>query len=276
MMRARLGAALVGLMLLLAAAPTHADPLPTAPGGIATIDSTCTPAPEHPRPVVLLHDIASTGNSMGTLARYLAGEGWCVFVPTYGRSLLSLTLGGMADATASAAALTGHLEAALAATGADQADLVAHGAGSLVAAYALQHTITPGAVANLVSVAPLWNGTNAVGLGYADAASRALGTYKYLLPIEKLLLAPACAICTQVITHSDFTTELAADGLPVPGVRMTNLVTKNDELVWPPASGLLEGAQNYWAHQVIPGAIAGHFGLIKHAATIEVVRHALG
>jgi triacylglycerol esterase/lipase EstA (alpha/beta hydrolase family) len=236
------------VVLLLGSAPATADP--AGPEALSCHGS---------RPVVLIHDLARTEDEWQPLAERLNRQGICVRTLTYGRNATGL--GGLRAIEDSAGELAHYLDRVRAANPGTQVDLVAHGAGSLVAWHYLHHFAKPGAVRSLTSLGPLWNGTNALGLGSAEQLSRDLGTYPLILAIEAPLEEPFCAACREMITGSDFLRAERALGTTVPGVRETSIVTSADEVVVPAGSGLDAGMTDVVVQDIDPHDTVDHFGL---------------
>lgn len=96
-------------------------------------DWNCTPSPEHPRPVVLVNPTGSTqGNAFYAGAPYLKNHGYCVFTFNHGNvtGIDQIPVQGLGDIRGSAHALADTVDHVLAATGADEVDLVGHSQGA--------------------------------------------------------------------------------------------------------------------------------------------------
>lgn len=214
----------------------------TNPGGSATgsNDWTCTPTPEHPNPVVLVHGTgANRLNMWTTFAPLLANEGYCVFALTYGnyadQPYPISAIGGMTRAEDSAAQIGAFVDDVLAATGAARVDILGVSQGSIVPNYFVKYLGGASKVDKYVSLGPLWNGTLGMGPN---------GDGRWLLdlaPDDARGLVPFCQGCTQFLPGSQFIAKLHAGGLYAPGVTYTNIITRYDELVLPYTSGYVEG-----------------------------------
>lgn len=275
------GAALTALGFLAVPATAQGLPLPveynflsgipaelTHPGGSlpGSNDSNCKPTAAHPNPVILVHGTGGAQQTnWGTYAPLLANEGYCVFAPTYG-TLANLpwpvtAVGGFNSIERSAGELAVFVDRVLAATGASKVDIVGHSQGTLMPTYYVKHLGGAGKVDKYVSLAPLWNGTNA-------GAGAEITSYLRRLGITGLdaLLDPLCGACTEMVTGSPFITELQAGGMAVSGITYTNIMTRYDELVVPYTSGILVApnstnvvvqdgcAQDYSEHAGIAGS----------------------
>lgn len=200
----------------------NAHPGESLPG---SNDFDCVPSPEHPNPVILLHDLGATRQSnWAVYVPALKNEGYCVFALTYGVDP-ALTLpggvqmGGLTTMEPAAEELAGFVDRVRTATGAQQVDLVGHGSGGMVAAY---YTAVLGGAEHVgteVTLSPL--------LGGIDAGAE--------VPIEPedVLFPP----WLQYLRGSDFMTDLHAAGTYAPGVRYVNISTRymQDYLGHPPA-----------------------------------------
>ncbi len=235
------------------------------PGGSApgADDWSCRPSREHPNPVVLVHGTGGNRqDNWGTYAPLLANEGYCVFALTYGAfddlPWPISAIGGMKPIEESAAQLRDFVDRVLQATGAQKVDLIGHSQGTLMPAYYVQRLGGADKVDKYVSLAPLWNGTNAAGAAGLIDTVRGLGAGS----LVDDGLAALCAACPQMVTGSDFMTDLRAGGLAAPQITYTNIMTRYDELVVPFTSGHLDvpNATNI----VVQDGCASDYG--EHAA----------
>ena len=218
----------------------------SAPAGAN--DWTCRPVATAPRPVVLVHGLgASMTSNWHTISPALANAGFCVFALTYGVAPGTPfpldQIGGLEPIERSAAELSAFVEHVLATTGAAEVDLVGHSEGTVVSRYYLQALDGAARVHRLVSLTPLYRGTDLLAL----ASVRALGTSLAppLLQLVEGVVGTLCGSCPQMLTGSPFLDDLNAKGFPA-GVAYTNVVTRYDQLVVPFTSGLedAEGVDN--------------------------------
>ena len=101
--------------------------LPAAGVSAAGVDVACTPTPEHPVPVILLHGTRSDRTvNWQYLGPELAEAGYCVYS-------LDLPDRGQAPIAESVAALASRVEEVRSETGASKVSLVGHSLGGLVA-----------------------------------------------------------------------------------------------------------------------------------------------
>lgn len=278
-----LAAVAAAVMTLSAALPAAADePLPVPyqflPSAIAagaqvnapgTNDWECTPSPEHPRPVVLVH--GTGGNKSTNWATYgplLKNEGYCVFALTYGAPASSPTghdaLGGFGDMRASAAQLAKFVGEVRAATGSDQVDLIGHSQGTLMPAHYVKFLGGAPAVKNYISIAPVWNGTGTDPVRPLSALANAFGVQ-----------FPVCVSCPQLLTGSEFITDLHEGGLASPGVEYLNIMSEYDELVVPYTSGAAPGMTNTVIQDLCPEDFADHLQLAADPNVARLVLNRL-
>ncbi|MET7770565.1 lipase [Nocardia sp. NPDC005366] len=262
------GAASLALGILAATVPA-ASAQPSAPGACSAT-------------TVLVHDIGRDQSEFGSMAAALHDSGYCTTSFTYGVSAATDILGsggtrvaGLATMESSAAELAQVLST-LDAAGATPVAIVAHGSGSLVAQYFLQHFGAPPALRDFVTIGPIWNGTNIAALGAIEQLSRDLGTYDAVLALETPLVDPQCAGCRQLVTGSDFLTALHRDGIPTPGIDYTNIISRTDILVEPPMSADAAGMYVAVVQDAQPGNAVDHFRLLDDPAVARLTIAALG
>ncbi|MFY1676253.1 esterase/lipase family protein [Streptomyces sp. WMMC905] len=212
--------------------PTAAAQAATAAPSSGWNNYGCKPSAAHPRPVVLVH--GTFGNSVDNwlgLAPYLKNRGYCVFSLDYGQLPGVPFFHGLGPVDESAEQLSDFVDKVLAATGAEEADIVGHSQGGMMPRYYLKFLGGAEKVNALVGIAPSNHGTTLVGL------ARLL---PYFPGIENLLTEHTPALADQ-IAGSDFLTKLNEGGDTVPGVRYTVLATKYDQVVTPYRSQYLSG-----------------------------------
>lgn len=251
-----------------------------AAGGPATQlpganDWTCRPAEDTPRPVVLVH--GTSGGAVTNWATYgplLHNEGYCVFALTYGalpdQPWPISELGGLSDITEVSVPQVGEfIDRVLAATGAEQVDLVGHSQGTLVSALVAKHE-RPGRVGTVASIAPLWEGSGGSSISGRVATVLAGGDES-----RAQEMVPALA---QMATGSPMMEQLWAGGTPyAPGVRYVNLVTRYEQVVQPYTSGMVEGplATNIVVQDGCEQNHADHLAIVAEPRTADLVLRAL-
>ncbi|MBT3151797.1 alpha/beta fold hydrolase [Streptomyces sp. CHD11] len=228
-------------------------------------DYTCVPSAAHPRPVVLVH--GTFGNSVDNwlgLAPYLKHRGYCVFSLDYGRLPGVPFFHGLGPVEKSAEELDAFVDKVLAATGADETDIVGHSQGGMMPRYYLKFLGGADEVNALVGIAPSNHGTTLGGL-------TALLPY---FPGAGDLLSEATPALADQVAGSDFLTRLNAGGDTVPGVRYTVIATRYDQVVTPYRSAYLSGpnVRNVLLQDLCPLDLSEHLsiGLLDRIAFHEV------
>ncbi|AWI28558.1 alpha/beta fold hydrolase [Streptomyces sp. ICN441] len=192
----------------------------------------CKPSTAHPRPVVLVH--GTFGNSVDNwlaLAPYLVKRGYCVYSLDYGQLPGVPFFHGLGPVAKSAEQLDAYVDRVLAATGADEVDLVGHSQGGMMPRHYIKFLGGADEVNALVGIAPSNHGSTLHGF---------TGLLKYFPGAADLLNAKTPALADQ-IAGSPFLTKLNEGGDTVPGVQYTVIATKYDEVVTPWRSSFLDG-----------------------------------
>ncbi|KAG0046066.1 hypothetical protein BGZ83_008736 [Gryganskiella cystojenkinii] len=214
----------------------------------------CKVTAEHPRPVILLHGlIAPHFNSWNFLAEHLSDAGFCVFQLKYGLFPGIDNMGGILDIRDSSTRIPDYIDKVLASTEAQQVDMVAHSEGGTVARWYLKYVAKeePRKVRSLVSVSPIGDGTSVQGL---VSVFKVFGLYDFF---SKLIMK-YCVPCLQLLEGSEFMAELFKDGeVLIPGVRMLNIMTKEDTLVTPYTRGKvhLSGNRDDSGNELVRGML---------------------
>lgn len=217
-------------------------------------DYTCVPSATHPRPVVLVH--GTFGNSVDNwlgLAPYLKHRGYCVYSLDYGQLPGVPFFHGLGPVEKSAEQLDAFVDKVLAATGADEADIVGHSQGGMMPRHYLKFLGGADEVNALVGIAPSNHGTTLGGL-------TALLPY---FPGARDLLSEATPALADQVAGSDFLTRLNAGGDTVPGVRYTVIATRYDQVVTPYRSSYLTGpdVRNVLLQDLCPVDLSEHLAI---------------
>ena len=246
---------------VLVAGPTSAQTdLRFAPPGAN--DWSCKPSAAHPRPVVLIHGAGATmGINWFHLSPLLKQRGYCVFALTYGINPLVAALGlpapgGTIPTAESAQELAVFVDKVLAATGARQVDFVGHSEGTFMPQYYLKFLGGAPKVKRYVAYAPLYDGTQLLGLPFVISALEPLGLSAPAIALASSL----CAACPDWLHGSPMQQKLAAGGAAVPGIDYTTVISKYDEAVIPYTSGILPGAHNFILQDLCPLDPSEHGG----------------
>lgn len=240
------------------------------------------PTPDCPRHFAFVHDMAGAAEHMAAFADRVGADPDCTVIAEYGRTPLTTavrdaggpTVAGLTAIDESAAQIARQLRAE------QRPDskgwtVVAQGAGGLVAQRIVQRERTAAPIDRLVTVGPIWRGTNIGFLGDTEDISRRLGTYDAILSLEKPLIDPWCGGCRELVRGSDLLRDLHRSGLPTAGVRYTNVISPTDVLVSDPFTAAVEGMDNRFLNARRIDETAHHFTLLTDAAVIGHVRGAL-
>ncbi|MFZ5723168.1 MAG: esterase/lipase family protein [Pseudomonadota bacterium] len=152
------------------------------------------------------------------------------------------------DARKLAAQLARHIDAALAATGAEKVTLVCHSMGGLLSRYAIKELGCEHKVDKLITIGSPHRGSKLAGV------------------------IPGGGNIPQMRYRSDFVDDLAAGGLtPGSGVRYYSIYSEFDNFVLPASSSVLDGkAQN------IHVPYHGHCALLYSPAVFNLIGECLG
>ena len=234
----------VGLLFALALAPAGASaqsrPADTPPPGAN--DFACMPSAEHPDPVVLVHGLgANMSLNWSRVSPVLKTHGYCVFALTYGRDPDAPypfdQSGGVVRMEDSAQELSAYVDRVLAATGAQEVDIVGHSEGTVMPNYYAKFLGGAAKIDDYVALTPLWDGTDLLALGTIYGLAEPSG----VSPALTEGAAQFCASCPQFLKGSPFMKKMNEGGGPaVPGVTYTNILTEYDFLVVPYTSGLMD------------------------------------
>lgn len=186
--------------------------------------------PEHDTPVLYVHGIHSRTSGFRRNARYLRDHGYWVWGFNYGRMFLP-GLYGTGPLEDSLEELRENVDKVLAATGAQQVDIVAHSQGGLLTKLFIAQGGAP-KVRRVVAMGANFHGTNLEG-----TAPRVLKRFEQFPRLTKLLLS---ASVPQQLAGSPWMRE-HADPLPDtdPSVVYTSLYSTRDTLVTPNSASQL-------------------------------------
>jgi triacylglycerol lipase len=272
MRRRALSLALCCAALCAAATPAAATPSLKYPPAGAN-DFSCKPTSAHPNPVILLHGLSATmGANWNYLSPLLKARGYCVYALTYGLHPGTEAPGGVIPIEQSAAELAPFVDRVLAQTGAKQADFVGHSEGTFMPQYYLKFLGGAAKVDRYVAFTPLYKGTK---LAAADQI-RDLGGDNPLSNAFIDFISAFCGSCPQFVAGSEMQKKLYAGGPAVPGVIYTTVITKNDELVQPYTSGLLDPpATNRILQDICPSDRSEHGAVAFDPVAAQLTFNAL-
>lgn len=228
----------------------HAEANPDAiPPGANDWD--CTPSPEHPRPVVLVHGTwVNQYDSFAKMAPVLAAQGWCPYAFNFGKGGGILPLKaryGTAALEDSVKELKAFTTKVLEETGADKVDMVGWSQGGiLIRSYLKDHEGADpdnpenNLVQNVVTLGSPHHGTTLSGiallgnlLGITGGASGILGQG----PIDQAI-------------GSDFLEELNQGPETLPGIHYTSIYTVYDEITNPVSTSILREDPGASVHNI--------------------------
>jgi triacylglycerol esterase/lipase EstA (alpha/beta hydrolase family) len=194
-------------------------------------------------PVLLVAGYGGSAASLEALAAALKSAGRTVqIVPPVGDNTGDLRVQAQA------------LQRAAQATGADSVDVVGYSAGGVVARIWVADLGGRALARRVVTLGSPHHGTDVAGLAAG-------------------LLPGGCpTACRQLAPGSDL---LASLPETPNGPRWTSIWTADDDVVLPPTSARLQGAQDIELQQVCPGNQVKHSGLPQDPLTVALVERAL-
>ncbi|WP_295624166.1 triacylglycerol lipase [uncultured Corynebacterium sp.] len=203
-------------------------------------DPECVPAPEHPRPVLLVHGTWGDASVMESIGRELGEQGHCVHAVNYGRHDESVAgaipgIYGVADLESSGEEIHRAIRDVAATTAGQDAgeiDVVGHSQGAAVLKLAMNDHGDAEVVHTAVYVAGTHRGTTSDGL-------QDLGVHDNpgSLAISDAVLGPASV---QQIVGSEQVAHLRSLPDTQPGVHYVVLVSDDDTTAAPPRDGFIE------------------------------------
>ncbi|MFF2554962.1 esterase/lipase family protein [Nocardia sp. NPDC058058] len=270
-----------------AAAPDTGSGAAVVPAG-TTIEPSidCTPDSAHPRPVVVLpgadgttSDTATQWNTMLTTVR---AAGYCAFLFQGGVINGNRWSGDIPSAAQQVADFVTEVRQT---TGADQVDLVAHSAGTIVANHFLKALGGAPVVARAVLLTPEARGCDGAGflsaLGIKNSPISPVQMLSALPFLGTVLaaIAPDKANLVQMLPSSPVYQAVFNGQITQPGVHYSVLSTRNDELATPASvcTNLTEpGVNMNFYEDLFPGAApVGHSTLRSSPDTANWVAEQL-
>lgn len=198
----------------------------------------CKPTAERPRPVVMLHGTwLNAYDTFSYLSPRVADAGNCVFTLNYGKSALMEGGGlgailpgrnGVGPMAESARQVATFIDRVLAATGADQVDIIGHSQGGTIANHYLKFDGGQGKVGKLITFGATHHGTSLLGMASLgrminNAGIDILGFYRPVIGVANVEQA----------VGSPFYDTLNAGGDTVSGVDYTVVGSRWDEVMNP-------------------------------------------
>ncbi|MGC0365269.1 triacylglycerol esterase/lipase EstA (alpha/beta hydrolase family) [Rhodococcus sp. 27YEA15] len=257
----------------------------TSPAGAN--DWNCTPSPEHPRPVVLIHGTGiSMNDTWSALSPQLSTLGYCVFALNYGGAQEFLDPSavhwGIRDIASSGRELAMFVDSVRRHTGAAQVDLVGHSQGGVVARQFLRFDgganpsdPSQNLVRNVVTLGATNHGTTFAGLQANAHALSGLG-----LPGDLLVQAIWGPAGVQQLSGSPFLAALNGGSETEPGIDYTVIASKSDEISTPPEATFLTPGpdavvDNVWVQTGCEANTTSHGDLVRDPHTLDLVKRAL-
>lgn len=242
---------------------THPNATPAG-----TNDFACVPSAEHPRPIVLAHGTdASAYTDWSTIAPRLAEAGYCVFALNYGGRPGEERF-GTEDLILSAHQVADFVDDVLAASVADEVDLVGFSQGANVTRYYTNKLGGAAKVDSWVGLAsPSYGGTM---YGLAPFGQAIPGVMELFEEVTSLSVV-------QQAEGSPTMLELNAGGDTVPGVHYVTISSRVDEMIQPFENMALRdpGAQNIVIQDRCPADMTGHFHMVYDAFVMQLLSQAL-
>lgn len=227
-------------------------------------DPACTPSPEHPRPVILVHGTdASAYSDWAGLSPILAAAGYCAYALNYGAAPDGSSY-GFADIRDSAEQLRTFTESVVDSTGADAVDLIGYSQGAAVTRYYTNKLGGSAVVADWIGIAsPTYGGT---AYGFSPVVQAVPG-------VTRLVSKEFGPALVQLMAGSPFLTDLNQGGDTVPGVQYTSIATDVDETIQPYTNALLKdpNATNIVVQDICPQNNVAHFTFTYDPTTIAIV-----
>lgn len=241
----------------------------------------CVPSAEHPRPLILIHGFAANmADSLNGLAPYYANRGYCVFATNYGS--FGTIFGGLADIKKSSMRQFGpFVDRVLAATGADQVDVIGHSEGSIMPRWWMRFGDSTNAdgtpkIAKFIGIGPASHGADLDGF-----ANEIRHTFPFS-GIIKAMVDTGCGACDQVLAGSQLLGELNSldpqpgenfTGLAQPGVSYLMLATTYDNFLVPYEFGFLDdpAVTNMTVQDVCPIDQADHLSIVYDPVAYDVM-----
>lgn len=241
----------VAALALATATPAVAEPAGSSATGSSAIgsstgatiqpaeynDDSCTPAPEHATPVLLVHGTQDSAKSFAPLAERLQENGYCAFGFTYGQDSSTLpgilpNAGGVGDMDANAGQLAEMVERVQSITGSDKVDIVAHSQGATITKMYMQELGGADNIRRFVAMGGTFHGTT---LGGMDALLR---PFIDAFPLLSRFFAGTGA--TQQVVGSPIIERLNTYPDTTPGVVFTSLFSPADTTATPNSTSHLE------------------------------------
>ncbi|MBC9715061.1 alpha/beta fold hydrolase [Streptomyces sp. TRM66268-LWL] len=240
-------------------------------------DWACRPSAAHPRPLILAHGTLANGHVWAKTAPQYKAAGYCVFSLDYGKGggLLTLIGGGTAPVAQSAKQLAVFVNGVLAATGAQQVDIVGHSQGGMMPRQYMRFEGGQAKVHTLVGLGPSNHGSQSPIVEGLLRDQPWLGALLNL--IGGVVSEVTCPACGDQIAGSPFLQKLNAGGDTLPGVSYTVIASRYDTGVTPYNGQYLKGpgVSNILMQDICPWNFASHSNLDEDPLALRLALNAL-
>lgn len=245
----------------------------------------CRPSAAHPEPVILVHGVvANRNNNWQTYGPLLANNGYCVYALNYGNEGAGSSegiIGGLGSMRDSAVTLGAFVDRVLTSTGASKAAIVGHSEGATMPHWYLKFGNGSSKVSKMVSLASLVHGlggtTGAAAEGSNSGSSGSSDSGSSGSSGSGSSGGSSDGAFAEFSASSSFMRELNQGPITVPGVAYTQIVTRNDQIVTPYTSGLIDepGVVNVTVQDLCAQDMADHTALVSDPVAARVVLNAL-
>ncbi|KAI9700131.1 MAG: hypothetical protein M1820_006913 [Bogoriella megaspora] len=219
----------------------------------------------HPYPVILIHDLFSSVDSLDELASHLQSENFCTYAATYGALPASPNVGGMNPILQSLGELSNFVHSVKANTHAFQVDIVGHGLGGLHALNLPNIGSLENSIGKVIALGPPTNGTSINTLSNLVSATE----FESSSNVEKLIQQHGCRSCTDLISLAARSMASNRDGPTTPPLAPSTayfiLASQSDSVISPPNSSFINtkksGVSNIFIQDRCQSNTASHLSL---------------
>ena len=200
----------------------------------------CKPSTKHPYPVVLVHGTWENAyDNWNGLSPMIKAEGYCVYALNYGNTTGIAFLNGTGDMIESANQIAPFVDQVLAQTGAAKVDLIGHSQGGSLIRYYANKIGGAAKVDQVIGLAPSNHPSTLSGI---TEFGKTIGLFTPAMNLLDAIKMPAAVQQADQSPNpqAPFYQQVnGAAGETIPGIRYTNILTKNDEVVTPYTQGAI-------------------------------------
>ena len=200
-------------------------------------DWSCKPSTRHPNPVALVHGTWENAyDNWNGLSPILKDKGYCIYALNYGNTTGIGFLNGTGDMIASAKEIGPFVDKVLAQTKAKKVDLIGHSQGGAIIRYYANKIGGTAKVNQVIALAPSNHPTTLSGI---TELGKVLNLFGFAMDVLDLVKMPAAVqqADQSPAPQAPFYQQVNGNGETIPGMRYTNIITKNDEVVTPYTQG---------------------------------------